>query len=355
MTRRQLLMALGVAALAEAARAAGPAVARWPGTPSALRCNGRVELECEGGVRWAPCAMHVPPPTDVRVAVVVLHSLNVHLDALPRAAGAYRDLFVGLADRAGIAASTLVAAPLFLEEQDLGHAPFESSALCWRRSGWSWGQDSSASCGATISSFAVVDAILGWLLEGEVAPRLESVLLAGHSAGGQFVNRYAAVNALHARFAAAGIGVRYACSAPSSYLYLGPERPTAGAAGGFAVPSPAPAGYNDYGYGLEGLSTCRYVEAVGEETILAQYPLREVTYLCGERDATVDEFTDTSAGALTQGASRLERCLAYGRHLEARFGAALAGRHRVRIAPGATHSGRQVFSSEEGMAALFGR
>ena len=79
-------------------------------------------------------------------------------------------------------------------------------------------------------------------------PALKEVVVAGHSAGGQLVQRYAVVG----RPAARSAGLRFVVSNPSSYLYFSDERPQGD--GRFAAPSDAAVcpQYNRWKYGLAG-------------------------------------------------------------------------------------------------------
>ena len=85
-------------------------------------------------------------------------------------------------------------------------------------------------------------------------PDLEDIVVAGHSAGGQFVNRYAAGNPVHEPlFADYGITLHYVVSNPSSYLYFDAKRWVPATESEFAVPYDELAScpnYDKYKYGL---------------------------------------------------------------------------------------------------------
>ena len=57
--------------------------------------------------------------------------------------------------------------------------------------------------------------------------RTPQVVIFGNSAGGQFVNRYAAVGRGPGALAARGIQTRFIVANPSTYLYFGDDRPHA--------------------------------------------------------------------------------------------------------------------------------
>jgi pimeloyl-ACP methyl ester carboxylesterase len=91
-----------------------------------------------------------------------------------------------------------------------------------------------------ISSFAAMDDLLRLIARKETFPNLEAVIVAGQSAGGQFVQRYALTSLLPETL---GL-VHFVVANPSSYAYLDASRPTpaalptkfAAGARGFASP-----------------------------------------------------------------------------------------------------------------------
>jgi trehalose 6-phosphate synthase len=64
----------------------------------------------------------------------------------------------------------------------------------------------------------------GWPI-ARFFPDLKTVVLAGHSGGGQLVHRYAVVGKAPAALASAGIHLRYVVANPSSYVYFSDARP----------------------------------------------------------------------------------------------------------------------------------
>ena len=88
----------------------------------------------------------------------------------------------------GKGAVTLVLAPKFKTADDRPGA----DEHVWSNDGWPSGdlsQDSKDAAGR-LSSFAVVDRLVAELSDATRFPALRRVVLVGHSAGGQFVNRY---------------------------------------------------------------------------------------------------------------------------------------------------------------------
>ena len=172
----------------------------------------------------------------------------------------------------------------------------------WWDSGWRKG-DRSRDATRT-SSFAVVDLM---------AEAMGATHIIGHSAGGQFVTRYAAGTRRPG-------WVRFIVANPSSYLWLDASRPrqTANCHG-----------FNEYHYGLDDLNA--YM-SVG---VAPDYPDRDVVYLLGSADTRIDSNLDTSCEANAQGRNRYERGQNFYAHLGRYFGRAV---HRKVIVHGVGHS-----------------
>ena len=74
---------------------------------------------------------------------------------------------------------------------------------------------------APLSAFDALDTLLAKLGDRAILPTLSQIVLAGFSAGGQLVQRYAAVGK------GSDIDLRYVVGSPSSFLYFGDARPEA--------------------------------------------------------------------------------------------------------------------------------
>lgn len=275
-------------------------------------------------------------------------------------AGAYDTLRDAAALAHAADGTSLLVAPQFLIELDITTYQLPADHLFWTDNGWKQGDQSTGTAAhprpAAISSFAVLDSMLYQIAARN--PNLQSVVVGGHSAGGQFVNRYAAgssiTQALQNQF---GVEVSFVSANPSSYLYFDRQRPAPPAVNQFAVPPAAVTGacpeYDDYKYGLRNRNA--YMSRLSTAQILAQYPAQRMTYLLGELDndpAAVD--LDTMCEASLQGAHRLERGTAYGFYVRHFFGGAAAVTHRPVVVPGVGHDSRAMFTSPCGVDALFG-
>ena len=266
----------------------------------------------------------------VRRAVVVVHGLGRNV------AGYYAAIQRG---RTAAGAEALLVAPHFRAGAD----PGGPDLLRWRTGGWMGGLPATGKVPA--SAFDVLDALLLRLSDKARYPALESVVLAGHSAGAQLVQRYAAVGR-----AAPPFRLRFVVANPSSYLWFGPDRPgpdlrPAPFAGAAACP-----GWNDWKYGLAGGLPPYVTEDAA--ALEARYAGREIVYLLGLEDTDPQQRDlDRSCAGLAEGPNRLARGRGFLAHLLARHGP-LPGQtlHEV---PGVAHQGARMLTSACGLAALF--
>ena len=192
-----------------------------------------------------------PHPQVVR-AVVIIPGSN-------RNSGFGYQTLLECAAIAGVNDSTsLLVVPQYLIEEDIAFHNLPAEHAFWGEQGWKEGNRSLSTSShpraARISSFAVLDSILYAIASRN--PNLQSIVVAGHSAGGQFVNRYAAGNTVQQTLADSfGVQVSYVAANPSSYLYMSAERAVPGDPGSFAAPDAGDCpDYDQYKYGLQSLN-----------------------------------------------------------------------------------------------------
>jgi hypothetical protein len=274
-------------------------------------------------------------------AVIVVHGLS-------RAAVAYFATVAGLAPDN----HSLVVAPQFLTRVDVAAHGLPAGILRWGRYEWAHGGGAEAPVAA--SSFEAIDAILLALADRAVLPDLTTIVLAGFSAGGQLVQRYAAVAADQRALADRGIALRYVVGSPSSYVYFGAERPRReGGFGAFAGAADCPQ-FNRWRYGFDGVLPDYAAPALqaGPAALERRYAGRDLIYLLGELDIDPNhKELDKSCAAEAQGPDRYARGVAYFAAMQARDGPVL--KQRLWRAPGAGHQQDRVFASPCGRAALF--
>jgi poly(3-hydroxybutyrate) depolymerase len=230
--------------------------------------------------------------------LIVMHGLGRNADG-------YRDYAVPLADRFGL----FVAAPLF----DTKRFP---SAAYQRGNVLKDGQPQPKDAW-TYSRVAELARELR-RREGDAG---RPVYLIGHSAGGQFLTRYAAF--------LPGDATRIVAANPGSHLF--PTRD---------LPFP---------YGFGGLP-----DELANDDAIKRYLAAPLTLLLGTADLETKDL-DLTATAMKQGATRLERgrnCFALARDVAKKNGWPL--NWRLVEVPGVGHSGEKMFAAPQAAEALFG-
>jgi hypothetical protein len=273
-------------------------------------------------------------------ALIVIHGTNRDADNYFRNALAAAFLGAALDD-------TAVIVPRIASSDGRGCqdklAPNEVSYSCngdsWRSGGVSGKNDK-------LTSFDFVDEILRKLARKEAFPNLKAIVVAGHSAGGQFVTRYEMSNHVHETL---GLPVTYVVANPSSYAYLDNTRPAGENAATFR-----PFGdgrncttYDHWPYGLQGRTG--YNSKESDDQLKKQLAARPTTYLLGEIDILPLGGFDGSCPAMAQGATRRARGEAFAKYVKEKFGA----NHKVQIVSECGHNARCMFTSEEALPILF--
>ena len=142
-----------------------------------------------------------------KMAVIVVHGNG-------RDASGYFDSVLMGAETRGVLGETLIIAPHFT----ISATKTRPEVLYWDgNDGWKIGDKSSNFLKERFSSFEVIDLFVNELNDKEKFPSLQEIVIIGHSAGGQFVNRYAAGNSVDR---AGKVSMRYVVANPSSYLYF---------------------------------------------------------------------------------------------------------------------------------------
>jgi pimeloyl-ACP methyl ester carboxylesterase len=299
-----------------------------PCTRGAAECTEPFPMRGERFVTMYRSHPLTVPNAAARRALVVIHGSGRNADD-------YFASGMAAAFLAGPLEETVVVAPRFagtggtacedvLAEGEIGFACVEDD---WRGGGPGAGV-------ARVTTYDVMDALVRRLADKRLFPELRQVVLMGHSAGGQYLSRYAAA----ARPAPAGVAVRYVIANPSSYLYLDRWRP---------APVAGCAGFNRWKYGME--RRTGYAAKIPDETMRRNLVERDVVYLLGGYDVTPQFGFDTNCEAVAQGANRLERGKPYFEYITGRHGA----RHRLVVVPSCGHSGRCMLVANESRPVLF--
>jgi len=274
----------------------------------------------------------------------VLHAVIV-IPGWPR-----RDLTSAERAAGDAARDTLIITPQFLTATDVDAHGLSADTLRWGADAWPLGWPARAP--APVSSFAVVDNIVQRLADRTLFPNLREIVLSGHSAGGQFVQRYAALGKGPVLLASTGIHLRYVVANPASYLYFDTSRPTPeGAARALARGPDNCAAFDRWPYGLDGNLPPYIARPISAAAIERHYTGQDIIYLLGtaDNDPGADGLA-RSCAAERQGPSRYARgqdflALLRQRHPETK--------QRIVSVPGVGHHSPAMYASPCGRAAVF--
>ncbi len=261
---------------------------------------GSGELQVNVGTIELTLYSYRPAAWSGQRMVMVMHGVRRNADE-------YRDFATGMADRL----DALVIAPKFDADR------FPSRA--YQRGGVHRSDGTPAE--PTEWTYALVPQIADQVRARLAQPTLPYWIL-GHSAGGQFAMRMAALQDTGAE--------RIVAANPGSVLMPTLDQP--------------------WGYGFGGLG-----ERHGTEAQIRRYLAAPLTLYLGTADDVPDENFDKSDEAMLQGAGRHQRGLAA--YWSARTLAKQKGWEfgwRLVEAPGVAHNSRQMFDHENCATALFG-
>jgi hypothetical protein len=227
----------------------------------------------------------------------------------------------------------------------------------------SWRSGGPALSDTTVTSFDFMDQLLRTVARKQVFPNVQAIVVAGHSAGGQVVNRYAMANRVHETL---GVPVRYVVSNPSSYAWPAGDRPTRAAwsltanAPGYMVEAGGDTtafrlmgegrgctAYDQWPYGMQNRSG--YAAGQSDDQLRRQLAARPVTYLLGELDILPLGGFDGSCAAMAQGPTRLARGQAFAKYVNQKLG----GQHTVTVVPLCGHNARCMFTANAALPLIF--
>lgn len=270
--------------------------------------------------------------------------------------------------------NTLIISPRFASNNGKSCLDkMEDKEVGWVCSGpesWRSGGMRAKVSGLELNSFDFMDAILLKLSNDKVFPNLKTIVIAGHSAGGQYVNRYQFSNQVHDKLAAErGIQISYVIANPSSYTYPEALRPTktawpsqiAADALGYMPVRPQTAespfvvfkdknsctAYNHWPYGFE--NKTGYAKGIPDSKLRHQLGTRSATYLLGELDILPLYGFDDSCAAMAQGPTRLARGFAYAKFVND----TLKANHTPIMVNACGHDARCMLTSETALPILF--
>jgi hypothetical protein len=279
------------------------------------------------------------PNPQITRALVMVHGAGRDADNYFRTA-------LAAAFLAGALEDTVVIAPRFASNAAGCRDTLAANEVSWSCNGDSWRSGGTSASNDKLTSYDFTDQILHKLASKENFPNLKAIVVAGHSAGGQYVNRYEMANQVHDSL---GIPIAYVVSNPSSYAYLDATRPAPEAAEFRPFnDSRNCTTFDRWPYGLQG-RTGGYTARQTDDQLKKQLAARPTTYLLGEIDILPLGGFDGSCPAMAQGPTRLARGQAFGKYVNQKFGA----RHTVTVVPLCGHNARCMFTSEPALPLLF--
>ena len=295
----------------------------------------RIAIGTQGALPLYVSADWSHPLPEMTRAVVVLHGRLRNADVY------FKSAQTAQAAAGDVGKAALMIVPQFLAGVDIDGWHLPADTLRWTLEGWEGGD---AALGPTpASSFDALDAILAKLADRTLFPNLKQVVVAGHSGGGQVVQRYAIAGKGEAALTRDGIGVRYVVANPSSYAYFSADRPQPAIAVSCA-------GYNDWKYGMD--SRPPYLAGPSIADLEKTYVARRVIYLLGTQDTNPNHpALDKTCMAEAEGPYRYARGHAYAAKMQARD--AGTPNHSVWDVAGVGHDGDRMLTSPCGLTALF--
>ena len=241
---------------------------------------------------------------------------------------------------------TVVISPRFASNDGRAcHDTLAPNEVSWSCAGDSWRSGGAATSDSRVTSYDFTDEILRKLARKANFPNLKSIVVAGHSAGGQYVTRYEMASQVHDTL---GIPIAYIVANPSSYAYLDAARPTSDGSDFRPFPDARNCTtYDRWPYGLQNRSG--YTSKLSDDLLKKQLAARPVTYLLGEIDILPLGGFDSSCPAMAQGPTRLARGQAYVKYVNQKFGA----QHKMTVVPLCGHNARCMFTAEVTLPLIF--
>ncbi|HEX4682488.1 MAG TPA: alpha/beta fold hydrolase, partial [Gemmatimonadaceae bacterium] len=180
----------------------------------------RAVTACERWITWnkgpSRSMVYASYPLDARNPRITRALIMVH--GAGRNADHYFETSLGAGFLAGALDNTIIIAPRFIAARDTAHA----NEILWPEGQNSWRSGGVSPTLAGVTSFDFVDEVVRKLADKNVFPNLAKIVIAGHSAGGQFATRYEMANKVHNT---PGVSLTYVVANPSSYAWPAAVRP----------------------------------------------------------------------------------------------------------------------------------
>ena len=180
-----LLLAMCAASISADQRA--PTAPSTPCTTSTVNCAEWVTIGAGPGRSMIYTSYSLDRHNErIRRALILVHGTNRNADH-------YFSTAMAAAFLAGAVDDTVVVAPHFIACADKP----DVNEVVWSCGGDSWRSGGAATSHPDLSSFDLADQILRKLATKNTFPNMQAIVVAGHSAGGQYVTRYEMANRVH--------------------------------------------------------------------------------------------------------------------------------------------------------------
>jgi hypothetical protein len=264
-----------------------------------------------------------------------MENLIITISGSERNAETYLRTMDAITRKLQVNEKTIVIAPHFKIKGDVAAA----DEMVFSYEGW-WIGDQTLMPNRLNSSFEAIDAFIQIFTNKRQFPKLKTIILTGHSAGGHLVQRYALGTRLNE--SKLGVKIKYVVSNPGTYAYLNNKRWVNGE---LTIPARPACQYNRYKYGLENLNP--YMSRTAIPVMIESYLQRDVTYFLGDKDIG---DVEQSCESQYQGANRYARGKNFKAFMDQEFH---RHGHEMVIVPGVGHTQHGMYNSREATEVIF--
>lgn len=262
---------------------------------------------------------------NLKNAIIVVHGVN-------RNANDYYSYINNTLKTEDIEQSTILISPYFKNAINANENDFY-----WSSSNWREGQKSSND--NKLSSFEIMDLIIGQLSNKVLFPVLEKIIITGHSSGGLFTDTYGPANKAENNHPE--ISFTYIV-ANSQYLYYPNDFRYNESTNQFYEPSNCIA-FNYWPLGYNGRPA--YLQEVSKETFDQQFISRDIINLIGNGNDSDGSLNTTNCEMVLLGSSRYKRGENRFSMMDYFFSGAHS--HTKTVVNGISHNGQGMYQSPE--------
>jgi cyanophycinase len=281
---------------------------------------------------------------DFQIKNVNIKRLVIIVHGALRNGDEYFTAAVNASKKHGVRKNTMIVAPHFRRESDQREQEEIYYGNRWDTK-WKYGYKSQDS--DSVSSFTLIDTLIKQISSSGSFPNLENIIVTGHSAGGQFTQRYAIGSTIREEI---DKKISFVPSNPSSYMYLDSER-FHFKDGNYSVIDTGEScpEFNEYIYGP--IHRADYLAKTSVKDLKLNYKANRIIYLMSEEDTGTD-MLDRSCEAMLQGRNRFERAKNFWHYDKKLIGG--TSNHKFFGIAGAGHEYINVYESTEAAEVVFG-